>query len=390
METLNYYKNVKNPVVVSATTSSDWFSMIKESEYSDIILSARNGELDYDEVKLKQIPAVTYNFLYNKYKEDKNIISCTGLIYFDIDDPSFDPRTIDRSKVYALYHSFGGYGWSIICRIDGLTKENFELNYSFLIKELGIESFVDFNAKKASQFNVLSFDPNISVNDKSVVFQALNKENNCTQSVGNLGYQEKKAYTHGLGTLRFDNLDEIEFDGDWTVNWEGYDWVRCWIPIKKKTSGRNNLLLSYTNNLVWLNPHISKERCLEVISAVNRIAFITPVGMDQLQRIINSVFKYKHQGTLKPIIFKKKRKIIFKKKSKLTAEDKREIVLALCNEKKAKDSKQKIYQVIEGWDFNNGKLSIRNVAKFGSINKKTVQKYWNEFKEYVNQLNNEI
>ncbi len=390
---LNYYKNTKNPVVLSATTSQDWFSYIKKSEFSELIESARSGDEDYNTVKLTKIPCVTYNFLYDSYKKDINIISSTGLLYLDIDNPSFDIRSIDRSKIYALYHSFGGYGWSLIVRIDGLNKKNFKYNYKLIVKELGLEEYIDINAIKASQYNVLSYDPNIQINNSSKVFIAQEEELTikCTPSVCNKK-EEEKAYTHGGGTLlkplRFDNLNDLDFEGDYTVNWEGYDWVRCWIPIKKVTVGRNNLLLSYCNNLVWLNPHITIERALKVIKSVNQIAFLNPLDNLQLNRIVSSIFKYKDDGSLQPILFERKRKIVFKKNSGLNAQEKREIVLELCNKKKADDSMQKLYNIIEQWDFDiYGKISIRKISNNFPISKKTVAKYWSEFKEYVNELN---
>ena len=394
MKKINFYKNAKTPTVYSGTTADNWFSLIRESEYSDLIMSARTGQLDYDFVKLTLVPAVTYNFFYNKYKKDSNIISSTGLMYIDIDDPSFDPNCIDKNKIYAAYNSFGGLGWGLIVRIEGLTKENFKYNYKKIVSELKLEEFVDTNAIKASQYNVLSYDKNIEVNNHAYVYKAEDIKE--VQSVPHpcvYKREEREAYTHGGGTvfqkpLRFNNLDDIEFEGDFTVNWEGYDWVRCWLPIQKVKSGRNKLLLSYLNNLKWLNPNLTKERALKVLSSVNLRVFESPVSNQMLQRVIDSVFKYFDEGTLKPIYNKTKRKIIFSSNSEYTAEEKREIVLDICNKKKSDDSKQKIYDIIEAWDFDNyGKISIRKISNNFPISKKTVAKYWNEFKEYINQLN---
>lgn len=392
MKTLNIYRNAKSPKVYSGVTAENWFSLIESSQYSDLIMSARTGVVDYNYVKLTQVPAVTYNFLYNDYKKDSNIICSTGLLYIDIDDPSFNPQNLDRKKVLASYNSFGGLGWSIVIRVEGLTKENFKFNYREIIKELNLESFVDTNAIKASQFNVLSFDPSIMVNNSAEVFYA--KEAKCTPSVSNIyKREEEKAYTHGGGTLlkplRFNNLSDFEFDGSFTVNWEGYDWIRCWLPIHKVKTGRNKMLLSYLNNLKWLNPHLTKERAFKVLKNVNIKVFETPVCDEQINRVIDSVFKYFDEGTLKPIYDKKKRKIIFAEGSGYTAEEKREIVLEICNKKKSDDSKQKLYDIIEDWDFERyGKISIRKISDNFPISKKTVAKYWNEFKEYVNELNN--
>lgn len=385
---LNLYKNLKTPTVVSGTTADEWFNLIRGSQYSDIIKKARTGVIDYDEVKTFKLPCVTYNFLYDSYKKDSNIISSTGLMYIDIDDPSFNPEDIDSNKIYASYHSFGGYGWGLVIRVDGLTKENFKYNYERIVDELKLTEYVDTNAIKPSQFNVLSYDPNINVNQKAVVFEADEKH---PPLVSN--NPEKKAYTHEWGvfsnTLRFDNLDDYKFEGNYITNWEeGFNWIRCWIPIKKKDINRNKTLLSYCNNLVWLNPNITKERCLKVLQGVNQVAFQEPVEVGQLRRVVNSIFSYKEDGTLKPILDVKKRKIIISKTAGLSYSDKRSLVLELLAERKAEVSIQKLYDIIEDWDWSTyGKISQKKIYKNHPISKKTVEKYWSEFKEFVAELN---
>ena len=391
---LNCYKNTKTPTVISGTSIYEWFSKIEASSFSDKIQQARAGELDYNQVKLLEVPCVTYNFIFDKYKKDENIITSTGLMYIDIDDPSFSISTLDKNKIVAVYHSFGGFGWSIIVRVDGLTKENFKFNYTRIAAKLGIEEYIDKNAIKASQFNVMSFDPNIFINENPTVFVAEQTEQVELKTVPtSIVYRKKeeRAYTTDVGTvftkLRFDDLDKVEVTGDYIVNWEGIEWVKCWIPIHKQDKNRNALLLSYCNNLVWLNAHITKDRALKVLKSVNEIAFRSPVSQDQLCKVIDSIFKYKEDGTLKPIYFKKKRKIVFNKNTGLTKEDKLDICRQELTKKHIDTSKNRLYQILEKWDLINGKASIRNVANNSNMNVKTVAKYWPEFKEYIEQIN---
>jgi hypothetical protein len=398
MNKLNLYNNVSSPSVVKDVSVGDWFSMIKGSDYSDLIMGARSGELDYEKVKSSQMPCVTYNFLYDSYKKDSNIISPTGLIYFDIDDPSFNPDSVDKSKVYAMYRSFGGLGWAIIVKVDGLTKENFAYNYTLIAKNIGAEGFVDINARKASQFSILSFDKDIYVNDNTITFVA-EETKYCTQTcvIRNLErgiYTRRGAISEATDVessnipLRFDNLGDIEFEGDFTTNWDGYDWVKCWIPMKKLRSNRNSTLLSYCNNLVWLNPHITKERTIRIMCSVNEIAFIKPLDKKKVLGVVDSIFTYLSEGGLKPLMSDRKRKIVFKKNSDLTADDKRSIVLALCSEKKVEESRRKIYSILEDWDFcKYGKVSSVKIYKNFPVSKKTVGKYWKEFKSYASSLN---
>ena len=405
MGELNFYLNVRSPKVIKGVSVEDWFEMIRGSEYSSLIEDARSGNVEYNQVKTSELPCVTYNFLYDSYKKDSNIISSTGLMYIDIDDPSFSAESLEKSLIYAMYRSFGGYGWGIVVKVDGLTKDNFKSSYLKIVRELGISDYVDHGAVKASQYNVLSLDKNIYINPEPHIFKVedCNNENSpqtCEinaiihsreESVAyapDRGEKLKGAYLDGRIPLRFDNLCDIDFEGDYVVNWEGYDWIRCWIPINKQSKGRNSMLLSYCNNLVWLNPHITKSRAVSILSNVNRVAFLNPVSSKQLRSVVDSVFGYLEDGTLKPILDKKKRKIVFKKGSDLSAEDKRDIVLSLCCDKKREVSRQKIYDIIEDWDFcKYGKISSVKIYKNFPVSKKTVEKYWREFKDYVKRLN---
>jgi hypothetical protein len=65
-------------------------------------------------------------------------------------------------------------------------------------------------------------------------------------------------------------------------------------------------------------------------------------------------------------------------------------VLDLIAKKRTRDSKQKIYEILECWDFEKyGKISIRNISNNFNISKKTIAKYYSEFKAYIIEINNE-
>jgi transposase len=56
--------------------------------------------------------------------------------------------------------------------------------------------------------------------------------------------------------------------------------------------------------------------------------------------------------------------------------------------KYANDSKEKIRSILETWDFEAyGLISQRNIAKNFNINIKTVEKYYSEFKQDIQEMN---
>jgi group I intron endonuclease len=63
----------------------------------------------------------------------------------------------------------------------------------------------------------------------------------------------------------------------------------------------------------------------------------------------------------------------------------------LISKKKTSDSKQKIYNIIENWDFQlYGKITSTKIYNNFPISSKTVEKYYKEFKEYIAELNNQF
>ena len=401
---LNIYQNIKSPAVLSGTTLEEVLTLIQTNPNSSNIIKARNGELDYNQTK-NNCKSVTFNFFFDKYKKDTNIIAATGYLYIDIDNPIFNVETLDLTKVRAMWHSFGGQGWGIILKVDGLTLSNFKTVYINICKELGIIEFIDTNAIKASQFTVISYDTNLYTNPSSFQFNAssysindINK--NTPPSFVIKKEEEKETITIDGGVksnpeylnLRFNNLDEIEMNNmPYVVNWNGIQWVTCLIPMQKLTKGsRTKFLLAYANNFVWLNPNVTKEKTHQVLTGVATIACIGEMT-NEINGIIKTIFIKKQEGTLKPNIHKKDRKIVFAKNSGYTRQEKLEI----CNQEKSEHwksiSTQKLYEIIESWDFESfGKISQSKVIEFHPISKKTIEKYWSKVKEIVTMMNNDF
>lgn len=384
---INAFDCITKPQVVSTWPIYDWLNNIKSSPFADDIIKARRGELDYNTVKFS-LPCVTYNFVFDGYKSNKNIIESTGLIYIDVDDPSFDITSLDTSKVFSYYHSFGGLGYSILVKASGITTSNFSSTYNGIVNDLGLSEYVDTQAIKATQFNVLSFDENIFINQDSFTYSPIAPPSVVIEN------QRREAYTIDGGAkssrIRFNNLDEIEITGDHAVNWDGYDTIQCFIPMKKREKNRNNMLLSYCNNLVYLNPQMEKSKAIDIMMNVNKVACSPMVDEEQVCRVVDSCYRYKEDGTFKPHYSIKKRKIVFSNKSKLSRLEKLEVCRGELIKRWSDVSLSKLYSILESWDFERmGKIAQRKVYDNHPIAKKTVEKYWHHFKEWVTVLNEE-
>lgn len=394
---INYFKAIQAKAkVIDTKPIYDWFNLItSKNEYTERVIKARSyekGTDEYNYIKKNEVPCIAPNFLFNKEKLDFNIISGTGLIFFDVDDTEFEINTITDKNYFAYYKSFGGNGYSVLAKVSGLTPQNFKYNYIKIAKQLGIEDKIDLGAFKAGQYNVLSFDPNLKINEKSISFIAEeNKEEQIKlQSIFNQLCANIEDSAKDFIPLRFDNANEKDTKGEsYLVDWDGWDYVKCYFNSKKKlTDGRKRFILSYCRNLVWLNPHMSKERCFNVLYSVNLMAFEKQLIIDYILSVIDTVYLQKEKGTLTPKLYHKKRKFAFNQELKMSKDEKMEIVYREMRLKKKNESTQKIYDIIESWDFETyGKISGRKISNNFPISKKTVEKYYFEFKEHINELN---
>ncbi len=299
----NVYDNIRTPQTKNTTTIGEWFQLIQSSEYSDIILQARKfskGHIMYDALKAT-VPAITYNFTFKGIKSNATITGATGLLYIDIDDAAFDIFTLDNSKVFAYYKSFGGTGYAIIVQVDGLTVDNFNSTYEAVMTELGLIKYYDKQAVKKTQFNVLSYDPKLFINYNSFVFTATETFTEIENESPSYIIKERKIYmvegdsflSNSNQPIRYNNLNEIEIIGNYAFNWSGWEYVDAWLPYNKKIEmgKRNSTLLSYTNNLVWLNPQLTEQSMFNILCAVNAKKCEEPVDKAQVKSIVKSIFR---------------------------------------------------------------------------------------------------
>jgi len=385
MNNLNLFQNLKDTTVSETIPINDWLSNIKDGTYNSYAKSARSSKSTKEIIK-QTAPCVLYNFVLEKSRLTKNILTDTGFLFIDI-DKNIDISIIDKSKVYALYSSIGGVGIHIIVKVSNLTIENYDEAYSYIINDLNITNFVDINAKGKIQPALCSFDPDLYLNKNSKEYNLSDLITTVSQSPLINPIKRKTYEANGIHQkFRYSNVKDFNFESkDYIMNWGNLDFVQSFKAKNVKNGKRKVTLLAYCNNFVILNPHLTKEEVISIIANVNSSMCETPLDFKDIISVVTSIFKYKEDGTLKPI--NKKRSIIFNPHSEFNAEEKVEITLQLLAERKSNISKDKLYSIIENWDYSNGAISVRNIAKNHPISMKTVTKYYKEFKDYIQEMN---
>jgi hypothetical protein len=107
----------------------------------------------------------------------------------------------------------------------------------------------------------------------------------------------------------------------------------------------------------------------------------------EINSVITSVINKREEGSLK-MYYNKERLILFNPNKKLTKSEKSKIKGMIVGAKRAKLTEVAIYEIIENWDFELfGKITQKSVIELNIFSRSTVQRYWSNFKKYVEELN---
>ena len=404
MHYINYYKNLYTPDVLGSMPIIQYINWIKngfEKETVNKIRTYGKEHQAYNKLKSGRW-TVSFNFLFDHKKRNANIIGATGLLMFDLDygdmvEQNFQITDLNLDDIYIMHKSVGGLGYTVIVKVNGLTLENFKYNYNLLAESLGVSDVMDKNARKATQYTILSFDPDIYINDDSTVFNAVEEPQivkyNTTTTAIDWDYQlaeTSKAYTFTNYQLRYNNLqDYIKDDEDYIFDYQnGYSYVsvpyRYSYPIDE--GGRAMHLFTIAVKIAWLNPQADYDTLKDYLFWLNDSCHNPPLPDQEVRKTLRYVLSNKDR--LKPIINKKPKKIIFNDKLGWHREMKMQKVYELNAKNKSGISKAKIEAIIEYWDFESeGKITQRAIYRNYEISKKTVEKYWWIYKEEINYLN---
>lgn len=384
---INYYKNVKNPSVQYNIELNDWLNKIKSGEFKDninLLRSLNKSSHDFNSLKLN-LPCVTYNFFYNSYKKDENIVSSTGYIFIDIDNLSFSLSKSIQHKVYACYKSVSNNGVHLIVKASNIQKDisndDFSNFYKSIVNDLGISNIVDISAVKRSQFSIISYDEDLYLNTNSIVYEYTNTPLKVTNFNTIIKEEEKSiSYLRG-GNIKYTNLyDIVDIDSGYSVFKDGIYETKSYLIGKVKRGNRQNFFSSYCNNLICLNKGITKGDVYNILSNINNNHCEEPLPKYDLIKIIN--YKFKNIDNLEPIKFKKPRKIVFAKNSEYSTKEKRQIVAKVVGSFRTDNKLKELESIIFNWNVEKyGKISQSKIYSNFKISKNFVEKHYNKFKK---------
>lgn len=256
---------------------------------------------------------------------------------------------------------------------------------------IGVTS--DTGARKATQQNIQSYDPNLYYNPNALVYECteskkvshapIKKRKKCIET-------DKTFSNEYEGTVRFNNIDEY-FTGEYAdAVYRVFD-VKEWICnpyiIRIDEGNRNKTLFFLLSQYAILNNNTGRSFLKAIADTINKRMYPN-LSEKEINLVVDSVLKKREAGSLE-LYRNDERRVLFNPKVSLTAKEKMKIVNRELGKRKSDFTKEVIYLVLENWDFEaDGKITQDKVAKYANRNESTVKRHWPDFKAYVKDLNN--
>lgn len=404
---INKINNCKNRAIVSSFNNiEEVVNFIKSppQEHIQYVENARNLERkskEYNYIKINKLPAITINFNFsNNYISGKNVLNPTGYLYFDVDGMTEQDFEINTTYVCAYWRSLSNTGMTLVVKVDGLAPNNFKEATKEIAKLLDIP--YDEKAVSIDRLTVLSYDPSIYLNSNTEiipVFQLLSPDltvsdekeaakNTHYNSINNNNIKKLSKYDCNGYKIRFDNLDEliesknIKYDENGFYDF-GKDsklkYAKVFVPFTTIQSDKRYYILEkIIFQLVALNKKISKKNIYACIKKINNNRMIPPVENKVVEDLLDKI--YENIKNIEPN-FNEERRFIYDKTKCLTTKEKRILNMKQLGKDKSNKSVGELFKVMKEWNYTlHGKITIKNLSKIASKNRKTVQKYYKELK----------
>lgn len=386
---LTQYANAKSPQVQQVATLESVLQIIKNGDENlTLIRSAREfgkGNPKYDAIKTTLLPTYRFNFLFDGSASNDNITTATGLIYLDADKLYEIP---DNPYILASWKSLSDTGFGILAKVNNMTQANYKDVYNQLSELIGITS--DAGARKATQQTILSYDPNLYYNPDSLVFHFQDK-------VSHAPILEKKEKCIGTNDtfgnwnedpIRFNNIsDYFTDDTPYLVFQEKIKICNPFIPFRIEEGKRNNMVFFLLSQYALLNPRAGRPFLKSIGESINDRMY-PHISNRELNAVVDSVLKKRDERTL-TIHYNEERRILFNPKALLDLKEKTAIVNRELGRLKSDITRELIYAVLECWDFETeGAITQKKVSLLAGRGIATIKRYWGEFKDGVQAVNN--
>lgn len=151
---------------------NEFLNFVKYGKWKPQVEAIRQATEKSQRDKLKkQLPSVTLSGVFLERKEE-NLIQHSGFICIDIDYFTDKTELANDPYTYAIFKSASGAGLAVVVKVNPEKhKESFRWIQNYYFQSFGIK--VDSAPQNVASLRFASFDPEVSINEKSKVAKTL-------------------------------------------------------------------------------------------------------------------------------------------------------------------------------------------------------------------------
>lgn len=173
---ISIYSTDRQKVPIKNVTLENYLEWVKEGKWQDEVLAVRNKKLEK-----RHLQVVTPSGVFDKTKEEKNLVEHSGFICIDIDKKD-NIADIDKEILaadpytYAIHDSVSGTGGvALFVKIDPKKhKDAFDGLKKYYLEKYCI--VIDAACRNINRLRYVSYDPDLYLNPKSKTFKTYLKK----------------------------------------------------------------------------------------------------------------------------------------------------------------------------------------------------------------------
>lgn len=173
---ISIYKNIHDTKSNQLINLDEFLSFVQSGKWQDQVLKIRTiREHEQRQQEKKNLPYVTISGIFGEGRSIAGLSKHSGFISMDLDNLNQDVEGVRQllssdPYVYSCFTSVSGTGLCVLFRINpDKHREAFDGIADYLIKQYQL--VIDPSGKDVSRPRYVSYDPDLRINDKALVFK---------------------------------------------------------------------------------------------------------------------------------------------------------------------------------------------------------------------------
>lgn len=387
--------------IISNALSRDIIGNCSEAEFINFLKNpdfTRKSQIDYARTLdresyqyknlKKTIPCIVFNYTHLEKINGSTRTNPTGYFYLDVDNI----ENIDVSShnfVVASWRSLSGRGFGVLCRVSGVTLDN----YSEVAKELSEELKIPYDSAAVSSDRVcvLPYDYLVYYNPNYIEYKVTSKK-------GDIQYTEKEIKSIKVEMdvtflqnekIRMSNLDElivdIDFNGELFIDLKNNKlrYAQVFVANTILDGKRNGTMFPIASQIYGLNPWMNKTTLFNFCNAINEDRFHPVISPQEMQEIVDKVISNGAKLNLNMT-----KRYLFNPDYRLNGKERKKIAIENSNRERGENTFNMILLEVNNWNFlDRGKITQDKLSNHIKKSTRTVKRHYSEIKEQIKLLN---